>query len=625
MSLHPSRIATVAVLFTLAAVCAFAVSPASAVEPHGGMLRYPDVSASHVVFVYANDLWLVPRQGGTAIPLASPPGAESFPRFDADGDTIAFMGNYDGGTDIYTVPVAGGAPFRVTYHPDTEILTDWTPDGRLLFWSWGRQWYPRAQELFSVPSTGGLPEKLPIPYGAAAAISGDGAWLAYTPHTRDQRTWKRYRGGMATDIWLFHLTEHTARRITEWEGTDTLPMWHDGTIYYLSDAGPSHRLNLWRYDPASGERAQITDYTGYDVKWPAIGPGADGGGEIVFQHAGDLVLLDLASGASRTVEVTIPGARPKLRTQRTAVADLIRNQTVSPSGKRAVVEARGDIWTLPAEHGSPRNLTRTSGVAERDPAWSPDGESIAYFSDESGEYELYVRPVDGFSAPRRLTEGADRFLYSPVWSPDSRYIAYWDRASRLWIYDVEAETDVEVHKNAAQSATSVSWSHDARWLAFATPDGGRQPNRIRLYEVDAGRLHTVTSSMFNDTWPTFDREGDFLYFASQREFSDPIYEDIGTTWVYTHTDRLYAVPLRDDVSAPRLPRSDEEEVAATEEDEKAENGEEEDATNGETADGEPEPVAIDLDGFEARTVALPVDRGNFVNLYVNDAGHLLYG
>lgn len=610
-------------LLACAALAALAPTPMFAAEPHGGMLRNPDVGPTHIVFSYANDLWIVPREGGTAVPLASPEGTETFPRFSPDGSTIAFMGNYDGNTDLYTVATGGGTPFRVTHHPATEHFSDWTPDGRLLFSAAAIEWYPRARELFSVPSTGGLPEKMPVPYGSTATISADGTWLAYTPYTRDHRTWKRYRGGMATDIWLFNLDDYSSDKITDWEGTDSQPMWHGDKVYYLSDGGPEHRKNIWVHDLASGASSQVTEHADFDVKWPAIGPGPSGQGEIVYQLGSELRLLDLESKQSREVPVIVPGARPKLRTRAFDVAGMIRNPSISSTGKRAVVEARGDIWTLPSENGSPRNLTRSSGAAERNPIWSPDGASVAYFSDATGEYQLYVAPADGLGEARRLTDGAFRYLYQPAWAPDSEKIAFWDQSSTLWIYEVGSGKLTQVAKDAGLGTPRVSWSHDSGWIAYTAGDDITAMSRIYLHDVANGESHAVTAGMFNDSWPTFDREGKYLFFASQREFTDPIYEDVGTTWVYTNTDRLYAVPLRNDVPAPLLPESDEEEPA-----EEEENGED-NGDNGDDSDedeeDEPEALKIDLDGFESRAVLLSSERGNFGFLAVNDDGHLLYG
>lgn len=600
-----------------AVVLLFGAIPCSGVEPHAGMLRYPDVSASHIAFVYANDLWLAPKEGGTATPLASPPGQERFPRFSPDSQTIAFLGNYDGNADLYTMPVSGGVPFRVTHHPVPEVLSDWASDGRLVFFAWGMGTYPRTRELYAVSAEGGLPEKLPVPYGANGTISPDGQWLAYTPHTRDHRTWKRYRGGMATDVWLFHLKKHTSRKITDWEGTDSFPMWHGDRLYYVSDAGPNHRLNIWVYDTNTDERRQVTRFGDYDVKWPAVGPM-----DIVFQLGPDLHVLDLATEKTRSCRILIPGDRPKIRPQSVDTKDLVFNRNISSTGKRAVVETRGDIWTLPAKKGSPVNLSGSSGRAERDPAWSPDGQWVAYFSDATGAYELYVTQSDGLGEPRQLTKLGKGFLYDPVWSPNSEWISFWDLTGTLWVHNIEKKETRTVHRTPTGGRARASWSSDSNWLAFAVREALRSPTAIWLYNLKEDEKHRVTVGMFNDTWPTFDREGKYLYFASQRDFSSPIYEDYGSTWIYVHTDQLYLVPLTTEIASPLAPESDaetwgEEEDESDEEKEDGENGSDEE-------EKEPEPVKIDIEGFERRAVLLPVKRGGFTHLSVNDEGKLIY-
>ena len=529
----------------------------SQVTPHGGMLRNPDVSASQIVFVYANDLWVVDREGGEATPLASPPGAEGFARFSADGKTVAFMGNYEGGLDLYTIPVSGGVPERLTHHPATERLCDWTPDGGLLFYARGITGHPRGSQLFTVSANGGLPRALPVPYGAVGSISPDGEWLAYTPHTRDHRSWKRYRGGMATDIWLFHLSRHESRRITEWEGTDTQPMWHGSMLYFLSDRGPEHRLNIWSYDTANERHRQVTHFKEFDVKWPSIGPGPKGKGEIVFQLGGALQLLDLGSGEAHAVQVTIPGARPTVAMHRVDVSEEIRGMSISSTGKRAAVEARGDIWTLPAENGSPRNLTRTSGVAERDPSWSPDKRWVAYFSDATGEYELYVTQSDGKGETRKLTVGSETFYSSPVWSPDSKRIIISDKAGSLHLIEVESGISRKIDQDPWGNSPRVEWSHDSRWLTYSRSSQESGMESIYLYDTDAFERHRVTQGMFNDESPVFDRKGDHLFFHSSRKF-DPTYSDLSQSFIYEDTQLLIAVPLRADVEASWLPKADEE-------------------------------------------------------------------
>jgi len=546
--------------------------------PHAGMLRFPDVGPTHIVFGYANDLWLVPRAGGMASPLASPDGQELFPRFSPDGKTIVFQGNYEGNRDLYTVPTRGGAPHRVTHHPFPEYPQEWTGDGRILFFQAGRSGLTRQTQLFTVSAEGGLPEALPIPYGATGAISPDGKWLAYTPHSRDTRTWKRYRGGMATDIWLFHLETHEWKPITEWEGTDTMPMWHGSTVYYLSDAGDSHRLNIWAYNVDSGERSQITRFDEYDVKFPSIGPGEDGVGEIVFQNGAGLYLLDLATNQAREVKVTIPGARPKIGEQ---VVDASRNMAsggISSTGKRAVLEARGDIWTIPAEDGATRQITNTSGVAERLPAWSPDGRWIAYFSDADGEYELYVTQSDGRGETRQVTDGNKTYFFSIEWAPDSEKLVITDKAGNIILVDLESGDEKVVDRDVWASGPDVDWSHDSRWLVYSLPEPSGGTSAIWVYNLETEEKHKLTTGFFNDHHPCFDRKGEYIYYASNREFSSPQYEDLGTTFIYNTTDRLVAVPLTvEDYENPWMIEPDEEEWEEETEDEgEGEEGEDSD-------------------------------------------------
>ncbi|MCA8923634.1 MAG: PD40 domain-containing protein, partial [Planctomycetes bacterium] len=290
-------------------VTSLALSAGAALAGPGGLFRSPDVSATQVVFVYGDDLWLAPREGGTAQRLTSPVGAESFPRFSPDGNSVAFVGHYEGANDLYVLPTAGGTPVRVTHHPSRERLCGWTPKGELVFASDALSPSGRVQRLFRVSASGGLPEVYPMPYAASGALSADGRYLAYTPHSLDFASWKRYQGGMATDVWLFDLQENRARQVTTWEGNDTAPMWHGGVLYYLSDAGPVPRLNLWAYDPAKDAHTQLTTFSDYDVRSPSMGPGPEGQGEIVYQRGGRIELLDLATLKTRALELTIPGDR----------------------------------------------------------------------------------------------------------------------------------------------------------------------------------------------------------------------------------------------------------------------------------------------------------------------------
>jgi len=578
MKSHVVSSVAVRALSAAALIAGLAGLAAADVTPHGGMLRYPDVGKTHIAFVYAGDIWLVPRAGGVASRLASPPGQELFPKFSPDSKTIAFIGNYDGNRDIYTIPVEGGTASRVTFHPSGETLCDWTADGRLIYTTSGLGGLRRQTQLFMIGAAGGMPEQLPVPYGANGSISADGTWLAYTPHSTDTRTWKRYRGGMATDVWLFNLKDKTSKRATDWEGTDTIPMWFKDKVYYLSDRGTGedgmggdHRLNIWEYSTASGRSRQVTKFKDFDIKWPSIGPGPQGKGEIVFQHGTGLYLLDLGADAAqpKAVAVTIPGDRPDLRAHQVDADKFIRGWTIAPSAKRAAAEARGDIWSLPAEKGTPRNLTRTSGTAERDPAWSPDGRWIAYFSDETGEYELYVVQSDGLGKTVRLTIAGDApqiFRSNPVWSPDSKMVSFNDKAGAIYICTLgEDDSQGGLKKSSCKlmdtdpwsGQPAVSWSHDSKWITYAKQEDQSQQTAVWICNVATGEKSRVTSGMFDDGAPVFDRKGDYLFFTSKRVFS-PTYSDLDSTFIYTGSNQILVVPLRKDMDSPWAPKSDEE-------------------------------------------------------------------
>jgi len=568
------------------------------VQPHAGMLRWPDVSATQIVFSYANDLWVVPKSGGVASPLASPPGPEQFPRFSVDGKRVAFVGNYDGGRDLYTVGVEGGVPGRVTYHPGAEMLCDWTPDGKgLHYLTNGLAGLGRQTQAFTMSAEGGAGVKLPVPYSGFGSISPNGEWLAYTPHSTDTRTWKRYRGGMATDLWLFNLKDNTSKKVTDWEGTDTLPMWVPGgdgkVVYYLSDMGPEHRLNIWAVEVSSGKKTQVTAFKDDDVRWPSVGPGGDGKGEIVFQLGEKLMLLNLGTGASAEVKVTIPGAKPKLRTRTVDAAGWLGGGSISPNAKRVAMEARGELFSVPAKEGIVRNMTRTDGVAERDPAWSPDGKWIAYFSDESGEYELWVRPSDA-KAPeekkeekkdekkegeakaeevkgeekksaeepkretRKLTSLGAGFRMNPQWSPDSTMITFTDAGGRLMLTRLASGETKEVDKDPWMGGMSVSWSQDSKWMVYRRSDDRSSTGVIWIMEAQTGEKHRVTSGMFDAKSPAFDRKGEWLFYVSSLATNNPEYSDLDTTYAYTNSEVIVATPLRKDVKSPQLPKSDEE-------------------------------------------------------------------
>jgi tricorn protease len=592
------------------------------------MLRYPDVSATHVSFVYAGDIWVVAKEGGVAHRLSSPRGEESFPRFSPDGKQIAFSGNYDGNVDIYIIPSMGGTPARLTHHGNSDRMLDWYPDGKsILFASSMESGRQRFRQFHRVPVTGGLPEALPIPHGEFGAVSPDGKTLAFMPISRDFRTWKRYRGGTAPEVWLFDFQSGTARNITENDANDAQPMWHGETLYFMSDRGSKKRNNIWAYSLETGETRQVTKFTKFDVRFPAIGPN-----DIVFEAGGRIHLLDLSSEKTREVEVSIVTDAATVKPRIMNVSGQLRSGSISPKGKRAAIEARGEVFSVPAEHGVIRNLTMTSGVAERFPAWSPDGKTVAYFSDRSGEYELTICSAADGTDEKKLTSYGKGFRYSLFWSPDSEKLAFVDNTMTISIYDVKKKKTSKVDEGlwmyeGALRGFRVSWSADSRWMAYSRGLENRH-GAIFLYDNDAGKSHQVTSGYYSDVGPAFDPDGKYLYFLSDRTFR-PSYGDVDNSFLYANTTNIVAVSLRSDVPSPLAPRNDEEEVEKDEDDEdkdekdKKDNEKKDDDKDKKDKKDEVKPVKIDIDDFERRAVVLPPEPGNYTHL-VGVSGKVLY-
>jgi tricorn protease len=580
------------------------------------MLRQPAVSATQIAFAYAGDIWITGLSGGTAQRLSSPAGEESFPRFSPDGREIAFTGDYDGNQDIYVMPTQGGIPRRITYDPAPDRMLGWYPDGQsILFASSRASGTDRFFQLYKVSRNGGLPEKLPVPYGEFGEISPDGQWLAYMPQTQDFRNWKRYRGGWASHLWLFNLKTSEWRNISTTDANDAQPMWHGHTLYFLSDRGAAERANIWAYDLDKATVRQVTHFTDYDIHFPSGGPS-----DIVFEKGGRLFLMGFDNEQAREVPVQVVTDLALLKPRLDSVGDLVQTTGISPTGKRAVLQVRGDVFTLPAEHGPPLDLTRSSGVAERFPAWSPDGKEIAYWSDRSGEYQLTVRPADGSGSETQLTKYGPGFRYNISWSPDGKKLAFIDQAMTISIFDRVTGRTTAVDKalyyaEGALEAFTPHWSSDSRWLAYQRDLPVTQHNAIFLYDVTSATRTQVTSGFYNDNSPVFDPSGKYLYFLTDRSF-DPIYAAVDATWIYANPTTIAAVPLRRDVPSPLAPRDDEEGGGAALAKEKADSARVDSAkAKADTAShASAKPVLIDLDGFERRLVILPPPAGNYADL-----------
>jgi len=600
-----NRISNVMVLMIALLLCRHAFGQVDA-----RMLRYPDVSGTRITFVYAGDIWVAPKEGGLAQRLSSPKGEEMFPRFSPDGNRIAFSGNYDGNTDVYVIPATGGMPLRVTHHPYFDRLVDWFPDGKSLLYASNMESYRRSfDQFYKTSPTGGMPEKLPLVHAEFGAVSPDGKTIAFTIMTRDFSTWKRYRGGTAPDIWLFDLEKKTSKNITANDASDTQPMWHGSTVYFLSDQGPKKRGNIWAYDTKTQKTRQVTFFDKFDARFPAIGPE-----DIIFEKGGRLFLMALDTEKIREVRIEVITDKATLNPRVEKVADMIAGTGISPSGKRMLIEARGDIFTVPAEHGVTLNLTRTSGIAERYPGWSPDGKWLAYFSDRSGNYELIIRPADGSGEEKTLTSLGNGFRYRPQWSPDGKMLLFVDKTTAMRLYNRDTEKMVTVDTLPALShyslrSFSVSWSSDSRWITYSK-EINNDNSAVFLYDTEAGVLHQVTPGYYSEWDPVFDPDGKYLYFFSSRSMN-PIYSDIQPTWIYTNTTKIAAVTLRKDVESPLAPRNDLEEVKKDDADKEKSGKKDGDKTDKKDT---PKPVKIDLEGLGDRLVVLPPDAGNYRNL-----------
>jgi tricorn protease len=585
------------------------------------LLRFPDIHGDNVVFVYGGDLWTVSSAGGLARRLTSFDGYEAFPKFSPDGKLIAFTAAYDGNGDVYVMPAEGGEPRRLTYCPSTgqpsggvtldDWVVDWYPDGKDILFRSAREAFP-AIKLFRISVDGGFPEALKVPESGLASLSPDGSKLAYNRNLREFRTWKRYYGGTAQDIWIYDLKTNGIEQITDWKGTDNMPMWHKDKIYFTSDR--EHTLNIYCYDTKTKDIRKITNHTEYDVKWPSLGPNA-----IVYENGGYLYVLDLTTEKSKKIMVEVPAERILTRPTWEQVDDLILDYSLSPSAKRALFSARGEIFTVPEEKGEVRNLTQTPVIREVMATWSPDGKWIAYLSDRTGEYELYIRPQDGTGKEERITSDGECYRFAPVWSPDSKKLLYSDKKLRLFYVDIEKKEPVLVDRAEVSEIYDYAWSSDSKWIAYSKNNPAYFAS-VYLYSLDKGEVHQITDDLTDDFNPAFDPEGKYLYFISARTFSPTFSDFERSDYVYRNVRNIYLVTLQADSLSPFAPESDEEEVKKDEEKEGEEDKDEDkdkdkdkDKKKDKDKDKE-EEIKIDLEGIGQRVVGVPIKSGNYTTL-----------
>ncbi|MGA8267712.1 MAG: PDZ domain-containing protein, partial [Candidatus Acidiferrales bacterium] len=618
--------------FVLIAILALAGSASHAQSGKPLLLREPTLSKTQIAFIYGGDIWLVSREGGDAIRLTSGTGSKAFPRFSPDGSQIAFTADYEGKANVYVVPVAGGIPRRVTYEPGPDLVSGWTNDGKNILFASTRDSSTRGIfRLFTVPVGGGFATALPLPRAWEGSYSEDGSHLAYRPVSMPFGTWSHYRGGTSSAIWIANLSDSQIERVPRKDSVDLNPIWIGDAIYFLSDRNGIP--TIYTYDTKSKEVTEVIPNHGLPIKNMSAGPGA-----IVYEQFGAIHLYDLSAHREHAVEIRVADDLPETRPHFDNVVKQIQNAVISPTGVRAAFEAHNEILTAPADKGDIRNITNTPGVAERDPAWSPDGKSIAYFSDESGEYELHIRDQNGMGDVRKFNLGnPPSFFYSPQWSPDSKKIAYTDKRLSVWYIDLEKRTPVKVDTEVyeePQRHLDPSWSPDSRWITYSKT----LANHLRgvfVYSLETGKAMQVTDGLSDARYAVFDKGGKYLYFTAST--------DIGPTtgWLdlssFGHdvTRSVYVAVLRKDLPSPLAPESDEEKPPSAKSDQsdakkkddggaKPEGGEDKDSKDAKdkTKPEEPVKVTIDFDGISQRILALPIPARDYAGLAAGKTGEL---
>ncbi len=628
------RVALRPMLFLLLLLCIGAGTSPARAEGDATLMRFPTLHGDTVVFEAHGNLWQVNRAGGSATRLTAEPGFEYMPRYSPDGQWIAFTGQYQGNRDVYVIPAGGGVARRLTFHSDIaaemptrqgpdNMVVGWTPDSKnIVFMSRREAWETRIVRLFTVPLSGGMAQRLPLDRGGLLSYSPDGKQIAFNRIFRNFRTWKRYDGGLAQDLYTYDFDSKKLTQLTDWAGTETAPMWYGRTIYFLADHDQNRRENIWAYDLDTRQFRQLTHFTDYDIDFPSLG---DNG--IVFQQGGSLYVMDLPGEQLHKLETRVPDdglhTSPRFVDARKVLRDSDAAQqtdyNLAPNGKRAVFAARGDLFTVPAEHGDTRNLTETSGADEDHPAWSPDGKLIAYTTDGSGEQQIALRPAEG-GEEKLLTHFSAGYFYQPLWSPGGDHLAFSDNEHRLWLLDVAGGEPRQVAQDIYQEIHDYAWSPDGRWLAYSLTDAS-QVHSIWLYSLDSGKATRVSAARDNDFGPSFDPEGQHLYFISTRH-ENPVFADNEFNTAMLKSNGVYVATLRADAPSPLAPRSDEGVVESDKKDgdkddkDKKKSGDEADKSGGKEGDKNDDkggwkpfassPIRIDLEGLMRRAVPLPV-------------------
>jgi tricorn protease len=574
-------------LIFAALIAAFALQTTQAQEMR--LLRYPAIRGDAVVFTYAADLWVAERKGGTARRLTTHTGEERRARISPDGSLIAFVASYDGNADLYVMPFRGGAPRRLTYDPNGEGVVGWTHDGKIAYTSTAGSFTTRQPRLWLIDPDGGLPYETPLAEFSDGSFFPDGKRVAYTRTAAHAQNWRRYRGGSFGKIAIYDFSSNKYTELPNKGENSWFPMVVGESIYYVSDRHQG-TVNLYRHDLATKKDTQLTRYSDVDIKWPSTD-----GQTIVYEHDGYLHAYDIATGKDEKLKFDVKGDELSARPYTLKVGKAITALSPSPKANRIAVEARGEIFNISADGESVRNLTATPGVREQRPRWSPDGKTIAYISDAPGDFQIFVQPAAGGEATQ-LTNHTGKSIRSFNWSPDSKRLAYWTVDETLFLLDLETRQAKQVTKIENFGRFVFDWSPDSRWIAFIHP-GKNGFGSIYLYELETGKVTRVTDGMYDDSNVTFDLTGKYLYFTSARTFS-PTSGRYEASLKVENADRIYLLPLSKELSNPLFPKSEDEDEAAVGGNAK-----------GEKAAATPTPVKIDLEGLQARAVALPLPAG----------------
>jgi tricorn protease len=596
-----------------------AVTFTSAAVTDSRLMRFPDINGELVAFVYAGDIWTVGSSGGDARRLTSHEGMELFPKISPDGKWIAYSGEYGGNRQVFVMPATGGAPRQLTWYNSVgvmpprggfdNVILGWTPDSKnILFRSNRTEFGERNGKYFTVGIDGGMEKSLPIVNGGMATFSPDAKKICFTPVDREFRTWKRYKGGRATDLWVYDLEENTSEQITDFAGSDQWPVWYENKIFFASDR--ELKLNIYSYDTQTKMVNQITRFTEMDVLWPS-----GQNGQLVFENDGYLHKLNLETGESEKLIVNIHFDNPNRVSYFKNVKDNIHSYTISPTGKRALFDARGDIFSVPAENGSIENLTQTQGIREIYPSWSPDGKYISYYSDATGEYEIYLLENKKGATPVQLTSGSSAWKYKSDWSPDSRYLLYFDRTLNLKLLDVEAKKEIIVDRAANSEINDYKFSPDSKWIVYSKESSNGQPS-VWVYNIQKATNQQLTDDTFSDFSPVFSVDGNYIFFLSNRDFNLN-FSAFEFDYMYDNATRIFAMILKADGPELFKDKNDVEPVKENGSDEKKKDDNKKAETEKEAIS-----VQIDPDNIRNRIVALPMNPGSYRNLEPVDGGLL---